>query len=185
MYLEKKKELLSLLRDRNLQIDLFRKTAQELIRLIAMEQKNARDVVLVPILRSGLAMLDPFMEVFPDAPIGFLGMFRDETTLKPHLYYKKLPVIHSRQTILILDPMLATGGSVQLAIQQILQQNIAESQIRVISLIGSTMGVQAVRTKHPHVRIECVAIDDKLSSLGIIVPGLGDFGDRFFGTGNR
>lgn len=163
-------------------IEPFRKTAEELAEHFAIDLQAEKEVVLIPILRAGLAMLPPFMSHFPTAPVGFLGMFREEKTLKPKLYYKKFPPFHQNQKILILDPMLATGGSLELAIQLLSEEGILEPQIVAICFIASKMGVQAVMKKYPRVRIECAAIDEKLDSAGFILPGLGDFGDRFFGT---
>jgi uracil phosphoribosyltransferase len=180
-----KRELLSILRDRNLATLAFRKTTRELVDSLAAEHRTTKEAVLVPILRSGLAMLSPFLAVFPNAPIGVLGLFRDEKTLKPHLHYKNLPPLHRGQTIFLLDPMLATGGSIDLAIQLLLKGGAVEEQIVVIALIGSKVGLQTIKKKHPGVRIECVAVDEDLDASGYIVPGLGDFGDRFFGTYKR
>lgn len=177
-----KQKLLSILRDRSLPIEIFRKTVEELVYCFVKEHREDRDVVLIPILRSGLAMLHPFMSQFPLAPVGFLGMRRDEKSLQPKLYYKNLPPVSREQKILILDPMLATGGSMALAIQLLLEEGVLEEQMVVICLIGSKMGVAAIQKKHPLIQIECAAIDEKLDSSGFIVPGLGDFGDHYFGT---
>jgi uracil phosphoribosyltransferase len=182
MRLEEKQKLLTILRDRSLPIETFRKTAEELAQCFARDHQGEKNVILIPILRSGLAMLPPFIKCFPRAPIGFFGMRRDEKTLKPQLYYKNLPAFHSDEKILILDPMIATGGSMSLAIQLLKQEEVLEKQIVAISLIGSKMGVAAVQKRFPSIQIECAAIDEEIDSFGFIVPGLGDFGDRYFGT---
>lgn len=185
MYLKEKNDLLSVLRNRNLPIEDFRKTTEKLVHYLTLEQHAEKEIVLIPILRSGLAMLHPFIQRFPTAPIGFFGMFRDEKTLKPHLYYKNLPPLHYQQKILLLDPMLATGSSMELAIQLLLEEGVLEKQIIVIILIGSKMGFETIQRKYPQVQIKYAALDEKLDSFGFILPGLGDFGDRFFGTNHK
>ena len=177
-----KERLLLVLRNRQTQMSSFRKTALELTKVLANEIKAPKNVILVPVLRSGLAMLSPFLEAFPEALVGFLGMVRDEKTLKAHLYYEKLPPCEKGKTILLLDPMLATGGSTKLAILHLLEAGASEEKIQIVSIIGAKQGVQALKKTYPKVTLHLVAFDESLDAHGFIVPGLGDFGDRFFGT---
>lgn len=177
-----KEELLSILRNRTIERTVFRETVQKLSHLLAKDYQTQEKIILVPILRSGLAMLFPFLELLPEVPVGFLGMFRNEKTLKPELYYKNLPKLSQDAKILLLDPMLATGGSIKLAISLLLREGILEKQIEIVSIIGSKMGVQSLKKDYPKVEQQIVAIDEKLDAQGMIVPGIGDFGDRFFGT---
>lgn len=139
-----------------------------------------KQVALVPILRAGLGMVDALMSLIPAAKVGHIGLYRDHETLQPVEYYCKLPTdIESRQ-VLVLDPMLATGGSATAAIEFIKKRGA--KKIKLVCIIGAPEGVEAVQKAHPDVDIYIAALDEKLNDNGYIVPGLGDAGDRLFGT---
>lgn len=137
-------------------------------------------VVLVPILRAGLGMVDGFKAMFPQAAIGFIGLHRDEDTLKPIEYYCKMPEKMEGCDIIILDPMLATGNSTAKAIKILKKYN--PRSIRVACVVGAPEGVNLVSKLFPDVDVYLCALDEKLNEHGFIVPGLGDAGDRIFGT---
>ncbi|MEX1295798.1 MAG: uracil phosphoribosyltransferase [Candidatus Limnocylindrales bacterium] len=141
----------------------------------------AERVGLVPILRAGLGMVDAFLELFPESQVWHLGLFRDERTLRPVEYYNKLPDQTTVDTCLILDPMLATGGSATAAIEVL--KEWGAKRIKLVNLIAAPEGVAAVNEAHPDVDIYCAALDRQLNEKGYIQPGLGDAGDRQFGTG--
>jgi uracil phosphoribosyltransferase len=136
---------------------------------------------LVPILRAGLGMVGAMLELMPTAQVWHLGLFRDERTLRPVEYYNKLPDSAAVDLCLILDPMLATGGSATAAIEVLKRWGAA--RIKLINLIAAPEGVEAVTTAHPDVEIHTASIDRQLNERGYILPGLGDAGDRQFGTG--
>jgi uracil phosphoribosyltransferase len=136
---------------------------------------------LVPILRAGLGMVDAMLELMPTAEVWHLGLFRDERTLRPVEYYNKLPDSATVDLCLILDPMLATGGSATAAIEVL--KRWGASRIKLINLIAAPEGVRAVQQAHPDVPIFAAALDRQLNEKGYIMPGLGDAGDRQFGTG--
>lgn len=143
--------------------------------------KLDRKIILAPILRAGIGMVDGIRNMIPTAKIGHIGMYRDEETLVPHEYYFKLPQIAVDQaTVVVVDPMLATGGSAIAAIAAIKKRGF--SQIRLMCLVGCPEGVEAVRKSFPEVEIYLAALDEKLNEIGYILPGLGDAGDRIFGT---
>jgi uracil phosphoribosyltransferase len=137
---------------------------------------------LVPILRAGLGMVDAMLELMPTAEVWHLGLFRDERTLRPVEYYNKLPDSATVDLCLILDPMLATGGSATAAIEVL--KRWGASRIKLINLIAAPEGVEAVTTAHPDVEIHTASLDRQLNEKGYILPGLGDAGDRQFGTGH-
>lgn len=139
-----------------------------------------KEIMVIPILRAGLGLTDAVIEFIPDATVGHLGMYRDEDTLQPVDYYSNIPDSVSEATVLVVDPMLATGGSAHDALTHLKQQG-AEN-LRFISLISAPEGVQRLRENHPDVPITTAAVDEKLDENAFIVPGLGDAGDRFFGT---
>ena len=140
---------------------------------------------LVPILRAGLGMVDAMLELMPTAQVWHLGLFRDERTLRPVEYYNKLPDSASVDLCLILDPMLATGGSATAAIEVLKKWGAVKPvRIKLVNLIAAPEGVEAVTSAHPDVEIHCAALDRQLNEKGYIMPGLGDAGDRQFGTGN-
>jgi uracil phosphoribosyltransferase len=140
---------------------------------------------LVPILRAGLGMVDAMLELMPTAQVWHLGLFRDERTLRPVEYYNKLPDSATVDLCLILDPMLATGGSATAAIEVLKRWGaVTPVRIKLVNLIASPEGVKTVSEAHPDVEIYTAALDRQLNEKGYILPGLGDAGDRQFGTGN-
>ncbi|HEX7472151.1 MAG TPA: uracil phosphoribosyltransferase [Candidatus Limnocylindrales bacterium] len=148
----------------------------------SMEGAELADRIgLVPILRAGLGMVDAMLELMPTAQVWHLGLFRDERTLRPVEYYNKLPDSASVDVCLILDPMLATGGSATAAIEVLKRWGAV--RIKLVNLIAAPEGVAAVSAAHPDVPIHCAALDRQLNEKGYILPGLGDAGDRQFGTG--
>jgi uracil phosphoribosyltransferase len=135
---------------------------------------------LIPVLRAGLGMVEGVLKLHPKARVGHIGLYRDEQTLRPVAYYEKLPPdIHSR-SVIVLDPMLATGGSANAAIDILKKHGCG--MIRLMCLIAAPEGIQAVEKEHPDVDIYVAAVDERLNEHGYIVPGLGDAGDRLFGT---
>ena len=145
-------------------------------------EELADRIGLIPILRAGLGMVDAMLELMPTAEVWHLGLYRDDRTLRPVEYYNKLPDSATVDLCLILDPMLATGGSATAAIE-VLKKWGAE-RIKLVNLIAAPEGVEAVTSAHPDVEIYCAALDRQLNDKGYIEPGLGDAGDRQFGTGN-
>lgn len=136
-------------------------------------------LVAVPILRAGLGMLDAVVELFPEVRVGYLGLERDEATFEPSEYYAKLPSLDDA-LVFVLDPMLATGGSASAALDSV--KKAGASRIRMVSIVAAPEGVAALQQAHPDVDIVTAAVDRELNSSAYIVPGLGDFGDRLFGT---
>ena len=139
-----------------------------------------QQIVLVPILRAGLGLVDGFVEVMPNVRIGHIGLFRDEETLKPIDYYFKVPRNLNKALVLLLDPMLATGGSAAAAISYLKKRGACN--IRMVNLVAAPEGVKTLRKAHPDVTIYTCALDRALNNRGYILPGLGDAGDRIFGT---
>ena len=146
----------------------------------SIQYEVAQDVVIVPILRAGLGMTEGIRSMIPTAKVGFIGLYRDEDTLEPHEYYAKFPSTITSSIVLVVDPMLATGGSAVAAIDMLKKRGAKD--IRYVGLVGAPEGVKALSTAHPDVNIYLAALDDKLNENGYIVPGLGDCGDRLFGT---
>lgn len=140
----------------------------------------ARPVVLVPILRAGLGMVDGILSLVPDAIVAHLGICRDEETAKPQSYYAKLPPLLNSAEVFLLDPMLATGGSAVEAARQL--KAAGAIRIRLVGVIAAPEGVAAFEAVHPDVPIYTAALDERLNDRSYIVPGLGDAGDRYFGT---
>lgn len=184
---------LQLLRDRSLGTAEFRRAADDVCgKLMRDMQKNLEEkgidpksIVLVIILRAAIAFLDAATQVFPDAPVGVLGMKRDEQTLAPYWYYENLPHISGKSTIVILDPMLATGGSASAAIERLQTRGADLARIYFVGVIGAPEGVANVTALIPKENIVLGAVDEKLDAQGMIVPGLGDFGDRYFGHSGK
>ena len=145
-----------------------------------IQYELARDVVIVPILRAGLGMVDGIRSMVPTAKVGFIGLYRDEETLEPHEYYAKFPDNISDSITLLVDPMLATGGSASAAISLLKKRGCKD--IRYVGLVAAPEGVKRLQQDHPDVPIYLAALDEKLNENGYIVPGLGDCGDRLFGT---
>jgi uracil phosphoribosyltransferase len=193
---------LSMLRDKTTAPDVFRRHLQETsILLFAEASKNfgtapievetplascagavlARPIVLVPILRAGLGMLDGILRIAPDAGIGHIGLYRDAETLRPVSYFDRLPINIAAAEVLLLDPMLATGHSACEAASILKAQGARH--IQFLCLVTCPPGLLQFHGAHPDVRIVTAAIDPELNAKGYIVPGLGDAGDRYFGTG--
>jgi uracil phosphoribosyltransferase len=147
-----------------------------------MECQSLKDKIgLVPILRAGLGMVEGVWELIPNAEVWHIGLFRDERTLKPVQYYNKLPLEPTVSVCLILDPMLATGGSASACADLLKQWGV--KKIKFVGIIGAPEGIQLMQQTHPDVQIHLGAMDERLNEKGYIVPGLGDAGDRQFGTG--
>jgi uracil phosphoribosyltransferase len=193
---------LSILRDKRTEPKKFRELIREIAILLAYEATSdlrlaAKDVEtplatahcaevtetigLVPVLRAGLGMVEGIWEMMPGAEVWHIGLFRDERTLRPVQYYNKLPISPTVQVCLILDPMLATGGSASATVDILKKWGAA--RIKYVGIIGAPEGVHRLHTAHPDVPIYLAAVDDHLNEVGYIVPGLGDAGDRQFGTG--
>ena len=192
---------LSVLRDRTTPTDDFRHNMQDLSVLLLAEASRkwatspvevetplrscvgarlTRPIVLVPILRAGLGMLDGMLRIVPEARVGHLGLYRDEKTLRPVTYYSRLPDVHDAE-VLLLDPMLATGQSACAAIALLKAQGAV--RLQYVCVVACTAGMRQLQTSHPNVPIITAVIDRELNQVGYIVPGLGDAGDRYFGTG--
>ena len=139
-----------------------------------------KKLAIVPVLRAGLGMVDGILTLIPSAKVGHIGLYRDPETLEPVEYYCKMPTDIAERDVIILDPMLATGGSASAAIQFI--KNYDVKHIKLMNIIAAPEGVERIRKDHPDVEIYCAALDEKLNEHGYIVPGLGDAGDRIFGT---
>ena len=140
----------------------------------------AKQIVLVPILRAGLGMVDGITNLIPTAKVGHVGMYRDHDTLEPKEYYAKLPPCIPNAVVMILDPMLATGGSASATITYLKSQGA--KIIKLVCIVGAPEGVERIKSEHPDVDIYLSSLDEKLNEIGYIVPGLGDAGDRLFGT---
>ncbi len=193
---------LSILRDKHTEPKKFRELIGEIAILLAYEAtadlglteiavetpmgrahccRLTETIGLIPVLRAGLGMVEGIWDMMPGAEVWHIGLFRDERTLRPVQYYNKLPVAPTVQVCLILDPMLATGGS-SVATVDILKRWGAQ-RIKYVGIIGAPEGVERLHTAHPDVPIHLAALDERLNEVGYIVPGLGDAGDRQFGTG--
>lgn len=193
---------LSRLRDKNTEPKKFRELVREIAGLLAYEatadlatspveietplkkmtaQQLQEKIGLVPILRAGLGMVEGIWELMPSAEVWHIGLYRDEKTLKPVQYYNKLPVEPTVSVCIILDPMLATGGSATAAAEVLKHWGV--KKIKYVGLIAAPEGIKAMQTAHPNIDIHIAAIDERLNERAYIVPGLGDAGDRQFGTG--
>jgi uracil phosphoribosyltransferase len=139
-----------------------------------------REVVLVPVLRAGLGMLDSILQLIPNARVGFIGLKREETTLRAMFYHKSLPPDLSPFEVILIDPMLATGGSAVAAMDLI--RELGATHVRLVNLVAAPEGIRRVRLDYPKLPIFTAAIDKKLNDRGYIMPGLGDAGDRLFGV---
>lgn len=201
-----KKTLITTLRNRNTSTEQFRQATDQLGTVLAVECDALfpkatvfvdtpltrthgvcfkHEFVLVPILRSGLVLLPPFMRFHPGASIGFIGMRRDEKTTIPELYYTNLPSFNHDNPILLLDPMIATGGSASLAVKVLKSAGAIEKQITLVAFIASPDGIARFQKECPEVNLVIAQVDEGLDELKRIVPGLGDFGDRYFGTNDK
>ena len=193
---------LSILRDENTGVKDFREVVSEIATLMCYEATRdlpleeveiktpittakfktiaGKKLAIVPVLRAGLGMVDGILTLIPSAKVGHIGLYRDPDTLEPVEYYCKMPNDIAEREVIILDPMLATGGSASAAIQFI--KNYEVKNIKLMNIIAAPEGIQRVHHDHPDVDIYCAALDEKLNDHGYIVPGLGDAGDRIFGT---
>ena len=193
---------MSILRDKNTSVKDFREIVSEIGMLITYEATRdlslttkhietpicpmdaptlkGKKFAVVPILRAGLGLVEGVLRMVPSARVGHIGMFRDEETLEPHVYFAKMPSDIADRDILIVDPMLATGGSAVEAITEM--KNRGCKHIKLMVLLAAPEGVARIQKSHPDVQIYCGALDDHLNEKGYIVPGLGDAGDRIFGT---
>ena len=192
---------LAILRSRDTSNQLFRETLNELSYLLVYEitrdlalqplriqtplapcdaQQLAEQVLLVPILRAGLGMVQGILNLIPTAKVGHIGVYRDEETLRPVEYYCKLPPDAETMRVFLLDPMLATGGSIAYAIDRLKERGIRH--VTVVSVIAAPEGLAALHAAHPDAKIYVAMLDERLNDQGYILPGLGDCGDRLFGT---
>lgn len=193
---------LTIIRDKNCGTKVFREVVDEIAMLMAYEvsrdmpledveietpmgksiQKSltGKKVAIVPILRAGIGMVDGMLELIPAAKVGHVGLYRDETTLEPVEYFVKLPADIAERQLLVVDPMLATGGSAIMAID--LLKKRGATNIKFVCLVAAPEGIKALQDAHPDIDIYTAGLDEKLNEEGYIVPGLGDAGDRLFGT---
>ena len=193
---------LAIIRDKNTDTKQFREIIKELATLMAYESfkevptkevivetpletvtqtvVKENSIAIVPILRAGLGMVDGILSLFPAAKVGHIGLYRDEETLEPKEYYCKLPVGIEKKVVMVVDPMLATGGSARDAITMLKKRGC--TKIKLLSIIGAPEGVSKVAEAHPDVEIYVSTLDRCLNEHGYILPGLGDAGDRIFGT---
>lgn len=198
-----KAHLITILRDNRTSLVDFRRAAHKLASILAAEAaahlgyepvtiqtplapttgvRYRRRLILAPVLRSGLALLPTFLQFFDDALVGMIGAQRDEMTAIAHGYYCKLPVIHPDDDVIILDPMIATGGSGVITVQAIKAAGASEERVIFVSVIAAPEGLASLAEEFPKVRIISAQVDERLNDRKYILPGLGDFGDRFFGT---
>lgn len=195
------KEKISILRDKNTKQRIFKDCLDEIVSLMAFEVTKdlevetyevetplmvttgyqlKKPIILVPILRAGLGFLDGMRKLLPNAYIGHIGMARNEETLLPEEYYAKFPSCLKEATVLVLDPMLATGGSACDALDALKKRGATD--LRMVSLVGAPEGLKKMEEEHPDVPVYLATLDEKLNENGYILPGLGDAGDRLFGT---
>lgn len=192
---------LSIMRDKNTNTIVFKENLDEIAMLMAYEvtkdlplveypietpicktvgKKLAKQIILVPILRAGIGLVDGFRRIIPSAKVGHIGLQRDEETLQPIEYYAKFPKGIEDAIVIVVDPMLATGGSASATITSLKKRGA--KNIHLVCLLAAPEGVAVIEKEHPDVDLTLAALDDKLNSKGYIVPGLGDAGDRLFGT---
>lgn len=193
---------LTIMRDRNTSVKDFRDLVSEIGMLITYEATrdlplttkrietpicaadmptlSGKKLAVVPILRAGLGLVDGVLRMIPSARVGHIGMYRDEETLEPHVYFCKMPKDIAEREVLIVDPMLATGGSACAAIDEMKRRGC--EHIKLMVLVAAPEGIECIQKHHPDVDIYAGAVDEKLNENGYIVPGLGDAGDRIFGT---
>lgn len=192
---------LTVMRDKNTKTIIFKDNLDEIAMLMAYEvtkelplvdkeietplcsmvgKELKKQIVLVPILRAGIGLVDGFRRIIPTAKIGHIGMARNEETLMPEEYYAKFPSGLEDSIVIVVDPMLATGGSASAAITNIKARGAKD--VRLVCLVGAPEGVKVIEEDHPDVDLVLATLDEKLNEKGYIVPGLGDAGDRLFGT---
>ncbi|MGO4961463.1 uracil phosphoribosyltransferase [Jeotgalibaca porci] len=143
---------------------------------------SGKKVAIIPILRAGLGMVDGFLAMLPAAKVGHVGLYRDEETFEPHEYFVKLPADIKERQLFVVDPMLATGGSAIAAIEALEKRGAKPSNIKFVCLVAAPEGVKVLNEAYPDVEIVVAALDERLNENGYILPGLGDAGDRLFGT---
>ncbi len=191
----------TILRDKNTDSETFRAALQRVSNILAVElskefkltetevetplektqgAKLTHDIILVPVLRAGLGMVNGFLQIIPEAKVGHIGLQRDEETLKPIEYYYKVPKHLETAEVVMLDPMLATGGSASKALKYLKKRGA--SKLVFACLVAAPEGIDKIKSEHPDVKIYAAALDRELNSKGYILPGLGDAGDRTFGT---
>lgn len=191
----------TILRDKDTDSEIFRAALQRVSNILAVElskefklteievdtplekssgAKLANDVILVPVLRAGLGMVNGFLQIIPEAKVGHIGLQRNEETLKPVEYYYKVPKNLESAEVVLLDPMLATGGSASEALKYLKKRGA--KKLVFACLVAAPAGVEKINSEHPDVKIFTAALDRELNSKGYILPGLGDAGDRTFGT---
>lgn len=195
---------LTIIREKNTGTKDFREVVSEIAMLMAYEvtrsmpledveietplvktiQKrlSGKKVAIIPILRAGLGMVDGFLAMLPAAKVGHVGMYRDEETFEPHEYFVKMPADIAERQLFVVDPMLATGGSAVAAIEALIKRNAKPENIKFICLVAAPEGVKVLNEAYPEVEVIVAAMDEKLNEQGYILPGLGDAGDRLFGT---
>lgn len=193
---------LTIMRDKNTSVKDFRELVGEIAMLLTYEATRdlplttkkietpicgmdaptlaGKKMAIVPILRAGLGFEDGILTLMPSARVAHIGMYRDEETLEPHFYFLKYPKDIADRDVLVVDPMLATGGSADMAITKM--KELGCKSIKLMILVAAPEGVEVISKKHPDVQIYCAALDEHLNENGYIVPGLGDAGDRIFGT---
>lgn len=193
---------LTILRDRKTPVALFRSLVSELGLILAVEATRSipteavavetplertegrrispLDPVLVPVLRAGLGLLDSFLQVIPTAKVGHLGLYRDHDSLVPVPYYRNFPPLLAQRPVFILDPMLATGGSASEAVRQL--KEAGATHLTLVSVLAAPEGLARLAVDHPDLTVVVAAVDRQLNEKGYILPGLGDAGDRIFGT---
>jgi uracil phosphoribosyltransferase len=193
---------LTVLRDRNTSKKIFRELVDEITMLLAYEvtrdlplepvpvetplerttgyMVSGKKLVLVPILRAGLGMVEAMLRLMPSVRVGHIGLYRDHDTLQPVEYYFKIPSEPEARDFIVLDPMLATGGSAAAAVQLLKERGAA--RVRLVCLVAAPEGVRTLLERHPDVQVFAAALDRQLDARGYILPGLGDAGDRLFGT---
>lgn len=191
----------TILRDKNTDSETFRAALQRVSNILAVElskefrltetevetplektqgAKLTHDIILVPVLRAGLGMVNGFLQIIPEAKVGHIGLQRDEETLKPIEYYYKVPKHLETAEVVMLDPMLATGGSASEALNYLKKRGA--TKLVFACLVAAPEGIDKIKSEHPDVKIYAAALDRQLNSKGYILPGLGDAGDRTFGT---
>ena len=193
---------ITLLRDKNTNSKQFRELVEEISMLITYESLRnlpteeievetpicktrskviaGKDIAIVPILRAGLGMTSGILALLPTTKVGHIGLYRDHETLEPHEYYCKLPEDIAERDVILLDPMLATGGSASAAVNFLKQRGV--QHIKLMSILAAPEGIERVTREHPDLLVYVACVDEKLNEHGYIVPGLGDAGDRLFGT---
>lgn len=187
------KNSLNILRNRKARTSEFRRAAHAVAdglmkqakKIIRKHNIDDKDVVFAVILRASLALLPFALKEFPNAPVAVLGFKRDEKTLKPSFYYENLPALSKKQAVVLIDPMLATGGSVEAAIEHLKERGANMQKMFFVGVVAAPQGLSRLARLIPRANIILAAIDNGLTKSGMITPGLGDFGDRYFGHSGK